>query len=95
MFLSRFAGGAATGVALDSANASEKLHQQLLRGEPEIADALVTPTQRARTPRPQGMLGIPKEDREHRQWQFGRPVRLVDDRKVPPGRKAAARGVPR
>lgn len=81
VYLSQFADGVATKAALDSANASEKLYQKIFWEQPEIADSIVTPTQRELMPMLKGMLSIPKKEREHNQWQFGRPVKLRDEKR--------------
>lgn len=46
--------------------------------QPEIADSIVTPTQRELMPMLREMLGVPKADRKHSQWQFGHPVTYAD-----------------
>jgi hypothetical protein len=75
-YLSGFAGGAASKAALDSANAAKKAYWKVFWEQPEIAAALVTPTQRDLMPLLRDMLTIPKPQREHSQWMFGSPVKL-------------------
>jgi hypothetical protein len=48
--------------------------------QPEIADSIITPTQRELFPMLKGMLGISKKDREHSRWQFGNPVTFTDEK---------------
>lgn len=70
--------GSAGKAELDSANATKKLYWKIFWEQPEVADAIVTPVQRELMPLFSQMLGIPKKDREHSQWNFGYPVTLVD-----------------
>ena len=44
----------------------------------EIADSIVTVSQRELVPMFKSMLAVPMKDRENSQWQFGQPVTLVD-----------------
>ena len=46
--------------------------------QPEIADSIVTPTQKELFPMLRAMVGIPKKEREHSQWMFGNPVTFTD-----------------
>jgi hypothetical protein len=46
--------------------------------QPEIADSILTPTQRELLPLFRAMLGVPKEDRKNSQFQFGHPVTFAD-----------------
>jgi hypothetical protein len=70
--------GDATKAQLDSANATEKLYWTIFWEQPEIAGAIVTPSQRELLPMFKAMLAIPLENRKHSQWAFGYPVTLVD-----------------
>jgi hypothetical protein len=46
--------------------------------QPEVADSIVTPSQRELVPMFKSILATPKESREHSQWQFGHPVTVAD-----------------
>jgi hypothetical protein len=72
---------------LDSVRATERAYWRVFWEQPEIADSIVTPTQRELMPLLRGMLAVPKRDRENSQWQFGNAVPLVDG-----GRPGAAPG---
>ncbi|HEY1952519.1 MAG TPA: hypothetical protein VGG76_06910, partial [Gemmatimonadaceae bacterium] len=63
---------------LDSAKASQKLYWKIFWEQPEIAAAIVTPSQRELMPIFKNMLGVPMKDREHSQFQFGFPVTVPD-----------------
>jgi hypothetical protein len=75
-YLSQFADGVATKAALDSANATQKAYWKIFWRQPEIADSLISPTQRELMPMMKNIVQVPQKDREHSQWQFGFPVRL-------------------
>jgi hypothetical protein len=60
--------------ALDSVTASQKAYWKLFWLQPEVADAIVTPTQRELFQLLKGMVATPQKDREQSQWQFGHPV---------------------
>jgi hypothetical protein len=76
-FLERANGGAGKS-ELDSAQATQKEYWKIFWEQPEIADSIITPTQRELMPMLKGMLGVPKDDRKHSQWQFGHPVTFAD-----------------
>ena len=76
-FLARGQGGAGK-AELDSAKATEKLYWKIFWEQPEIAGAVVTPSQRELMPMFKGMLAVPQKEREHSQWQFGHPVTFSD-----------------
>ena len=84
-YLAQFAGGSATKAALDSASKAKKAYWAAFWEQPEIAAALVTPTQRDLMPMLREMLPTPKADRLNSQWYFGSPVKFV---------KGAAASVP-
>ena len=42
--------------------------------KPELADSVITPTQRELFPMLRNMVATPQRDRENAQWQFGYPV---------------------
>jgi hypothetical protein len=76
-FLAR-GNGAAGKAELDSAKATEKSYWKVFWQQPEIAGAIVTPSQRELMPMFKNMLQVPMKDREESQWQFGYPVTLTD-----------------
>jgi hypothetical protein len=80
-FLARGQGGAGK-AELDSVQATQKNYWKIFWVQPEIAGAIVTPSQRELMPIFKSMLGIPTKDREHSQWQFGHPVTFADKRTV-------------
>jgi hypothetical protein len=63
---------------LDSVQTTQKEYWKVFWEQPEIADSIVTPVQRALIPMLGRMLATPQSDREHSQWQFGHPVTFVD-----------------
>jgi hypothetical protein len=77
-FLSRGNGGAGK-TELDSVQATQKKYWKVFWVQPEIAGAIVTPSQRELMPMFKGMLGVPMKDREHSQWSFGHPVKFAKD----------------
>ena len=72
---------------LDSAQATQKAYWKIFWEQPEIADSIITATQKELFPMLRGMVSTPKKDREHSQWQFGFPVRFsyADPDKTPKG----------
>ncbi|MBW7933418.1 MAG: carboxypeptidase regulatory-like domain-containing protein, partial [Gemmatimonadaceae bacterium] len=81
VYLSQFSDGQATKAALDSVTATSKAYWKVFWEQPEKADSVITPIQRELMPMLRGMLGVPKPDREHSQWQFGYSLPLVDPKK--------------
>ena len=79
-FLARGQGGAGK-AELDSAQATKKKYWKIFWEQPEIAGAIVTPSQRELMPMFKTMLGIPMKQREHAQWMFGNPVTFAEKRK--------------
>ncbi|GLC25615.1 carboxypeptidase-like regulatory domain-containing protein [Roseisolibacter agri] len=61
-------------VELDSVAKVEKAYWKAFWRQPEIADSVVTPTQRELFPMLRNMVATPMKDRENSQWQFGYPV---------------------
>jgi hypothetical protein len=61
-------------VELDSVSTVEKAYWKTFWRQPEVADSIITPTQRELFPMLRNMVAIPPRDREHSQWQFGFPV---------------------
>jgi hypothetical protein len=76
--------GAAGKAELDSANATRKAYWRVFWEQPEIADSIVTATQKELYPILRHMLGVTKKDRENSQVQFGHPVRMSDKAPGPP-----------
>ena len=62
---------------------TQKAYWKIFWEQPEIADSIITPVQRELIPLMKNLLSVPKENREHSQFIFGRPVTLVD---TPPRR---------
>src|SRR5207248_1640866 len=76
-FLARGAGGAGK-AELDSVQATTKAYWKIFWEQPEIADSLVTPSQKSLMPMFERMAATPKVERENSQWQFGHPVTFAD-----------------
>ncbi|MFI5256767.1 MAG: carboxypeptidase-like regulatory domain-containing protein [Gemmatimonadales bacterium] len=85
-FLARGQGGAGT-AELDSVQATQKAYWKIFWQQPEIADSIVTPSQKELVPMFKSIVAIPQQDREHSQWQFGHPVTFTDKpvKPAPPG----------
>ncbi|MDB4913200.1 MAG: hypothetical protein JWM95_844 [Gemmatimonadetes bacterium] len=85
-FLAQGRGGAGK-AELDSVQTASKAYWKIFWEQPEIADSLVTPSQKELFPMLKNMVATPKESREHSQWQFGNPVTFSDKPKpvVKPG----------
>ena len=76
--------GAAGKAELDSASATRKTYWRIFWEQPEIADSIVTATQKELYPILRHMLNTSKKDRENAQVQFGHPVRMSDAAAGPP-----------
>ena len=76
--------GAAGKAELDSASATRKAYWRIFWEQPEIADSIVTATQKELYPILRHMLNTTKKDRENSQVQFGHPVRMSDAPAGPP-----------
>ena len=76
-FLARGQGGAGK-AELDSVKATQKKYWKLFWEQPEIAAAIVTPSQRELMPIFKAMLGIPTSNRERAQFNFGSPVTFLE-----------------
>jgi hypothetical protein len=76
-FLAKGNGGAGK-AELDSVQATQKLYWKVFWEQPEIADSIITPVRRELIPLMKNLLSVPKQQREHSQFIFGRPVTLVD-----------------
>jgi len=81
-YLAQFADGAAPAAALDTVRAVQKRYWKVFWEQPEIADSLITSSQRSLMPTLTGMLAVPKPERERSQWQFGYSVPLVEPKKA-------------
>jgi len=95
-FLAHGQGGAGK-AELDSVQATQKAYWKIFWRQPEIADSIVTPSQKALLPLLQEIVRIPQADREHSQWQFGRPVTYSDQppkKPVPPAGGGVTQTVP-
>jgi hypothetical protein len=68
--------GAAGKLEMDSANTAKKAYWRIFWEQPEIADSILTSTQKALFPMLGHMLGVTKKDRENSQVQFGHPVKM-------------------
>jgi hypothetical protein len=82
-FLARGQGEAGK-AELDSVRATQKMYWKVFWEQPEIAGAIVTPSQRELMPMFKAMLGIPMKQREHAQWSFGNPVTFPEKPKPKP-----------
>ncbi|MEO8194079.1 MAG: hypothetical protein ABI681_09510 [Gemmatimonadales bacterium] len=76
-FLAR-SGGVAGKPELDRVKTVQKEYWRIFWEQPEIAGALVTPSQRELMPMFARMLEIPLEERKNSQWRFGNPVTFAD-----------------
>lgn len=63
-------------VELDSANGTQKAYWKIFWQQPEIADSVLTPTQRDLVVELKRMLAIPPKSREQARWYFGHAVEL-------------------
>lgn len=85
-FLAHGQGGAGK-AELDSVQVTQKEYWKIFWRQPEIADSIVTPSQKELLPLLKSIVAVPQQDREHSQWQFGRPVTFNDQvpaRPAPP-----------
>jgi hypothetical protein len=77
-FLAQGHGGAGK-AELDSVQTIQKEYWKIFWEQPEIADSLVTLSQKDLFSMLKSMVSTPKRDREHSQWRFGHPVTLADE----------------
>ena len=68
---------------IDSVLTAQKAYWKIFWEQPEIADSIVTSSQKELFPMMKSIVSVPKRDREHSQWQFGNPVTFVDSAKRP------------
>ena len=73
-YLATIADGRSSQAALDTVAAAKKAYWKLFWQQPEVADAIISSTQRELVATLKGMLQTPMKDRENSQWQFGYPV---------------------
>jgi hypothetical protein len=76
-FLAQGQGGAGK-AELDSVQSTPKRYWKIFWPQLEIADSIVTPSQKELLSLLTGIVGVPKQDPEHSHWQLGHPVRLSD-----------------
>jgi hypothetical protein len=76
-YLAQFAGGAATKLAVDSTTKAKAAYWAAFWEQPEIAVALLTPTQRDLMPLLRDMYATPKAVRTHARWMFGNDVKFA------------------
>ncbi len=76
-YLAQFAGGGVTKSALDSTSKSKKAYWAIFWEQPEVAAALLTPTQRDLMPILRDMYSTPKPQRLNSQWMFGSQVKFA------------------
>ena len=76
-FLAQGQGGAGQ-AELDSVQTVQKAYWKVFWRQPEIADSIITVSQRELVPMFKSMLATPQKDRENSRWQFGNPVTFVD-----------------
>ncbi|MEP6733547.1 MAG: carboxypeptidase-like regulatory domain-containing protein [bacterium] len=88
-FIAKGQGGAGK-AELDSVQTIQKEYWRIFWEQPEIADSLLTSSQKELFPMLKNMASVPKRDREHSQWQFGNPITFSDKPKAAP---AASPGV--
>ncbi|MBW8771239.1 MAG: carboxypeptidase regulatory-like domain-containing protein [Gemmatimonadetes bacterium] len=68
--------GSAGRAEMDSASTAQKTYWRIFWEQPEIADSIVTPAQRALFPMLGRMVETPKKESEHSQWKFGHSVQM-------------------
>ena len=76
-FLARGRGGAGP-AEVDSVRTTEKTYWKIFWEQPEIADSIVTPSQRELMPAFKRMLAVTARSREQSRFSFGNPVPFVD-----------------
>ena len=70
--------GDAGKMEIDSVLTAQKAYWKIFWEQPEIADSIMTSSQKELFPMMKSIVSVPKRDREHSQWQFGNPVTFVD-----------------
>jgi hypothetical protein len=74
--------GSAGKTELDSAQTAQKAYWKVFWEQPEIADSLLTSSQKELFPMLKGIVSVPIRSREHSRWQFGRSVTFSDKPKA-------------
>jgi hypothetical protein len=82
-FLAQHEGSDPGKAELDSVKNTSKTYWKVFWEQPEIADSVVTPTQRELLPMFKNMLAVTPKDREHSEWNFGDPVTFSDKARQP------------
>ena len=77
LYLAQFAGGSATKAAVDSTSKAKTAYWAAFWEQPEIAAALLSPTQRDLMPLLRDMYATPKAVRTHARWMFGSEVKFA------------------
>ena len=93
-FLAR-GNGAAGKAELDSASTTQKAYWRIFWEQPEIADSILTATQKELFPMLRHMVNTSKKDRENSQVQFGHPVKMLPPPKASVQGAAAPAPTPR
>ncbi|CAN5916672.1 hypothetical protein BH11GEM2_BH11GEM2_22200 [soil metagenome] len=75
--------GDAGKMEIDSVLTAQKAYWTIFWEQPEIADSIITSSQKELFPLMKSIVSVPKRDREHSQWQFGHPVTFLDTAKRP------------
>ena len=94
-YLGQFAGARVTKAALDSTNASKKSYWVVFWQQPEIAGALLTPTQRELMPLLRDMLQVTPAQRKTSQYFFGSAVRFAAPNPTKPAAPTTTASPPR
>ena len=80
-YLAQFADGAAPPAALDTVRAAQARYWTIFWEQPEIADSLLTSSQRSLMPVLENMLRVPKSGRDRAHFYFGGNVPLVEPKR--------------
>lgn len=93
-YLAQFAGGAVTKAALDSTASAKKAYWATFWEQPEIAAAMLSPTQRDLMPILRDMYATPKAQRLGSRWMFGSPIKFAKPAPAAPIAQPAGLAVP-
>jgi hypothetical protein len=83
-YLATFDGKVVSRAAVDSADVADKAYWKVFWEQPEIADPILTPTQRDLMELLKGLLATSPKSRLNSRWFFGANVPLVHTPAVPP-----------
>jgi hypothetical protein len=83
-YLATFDGKVVSRAAVDSADVADKAYWKVFWEQPEIADPILTPTQRDLMELLKGLLATSPKSRLNSRWFFGGSVPLVHTPAVPP-----------